>query len=159
MSLPRVSVRRAETAEEIAAVKAIFLDYLRFVEDFLGESLSFQGTETEFATFPGVYDALWLASVDDTPVGAVGIKPFRDDICELKRLFVRPAGRGHTLGRRLTEASIRGARDMGYVTIYLDTNAGLTHANAVYEGLGFRDIASYYDNPLGDSSRYMALAL
>ena len=42
--------------------------------------------------------------------------------------------------------------------MYLDTDRGLTHANKIYEGLGFIDIERYYDNPMG-CSRYMALKL
>ena len=157
--MTRALVARAETPAEIADVRAVFLDYLAFVEDFLGASLDFQGTQAEFADFPHTYDALWLASVDGAPVGACGLKPFAPGICELKRLYVRPEGRGHGLGERLTRAAVDGARDHGYGTMYLDTNAGLVHANAIYERLGFTDIPPYYDNPLGETSRYMALGL
>ncbi len=47
-----MKILQAKTDEQIAAVKALFLDYLRFVEAYLGQSLSFQGTESEFADFP-----------------------------------------------------------------------------------------------------------
>ena len=47
---------------------------------------------------------------------------------------------------------------MGYSQMFLDTDPGLTHANSVYEALGFEDIDRYYDNPMG-CSRYMALKL
>ena len=139
-------------------MKAVFLDYMAFIEDYLGESLGFQGTEAEFATFPSVYDALFLARIDGAAVAACGIKPFKPGICELKRLYCRPAGRGHNLGRRLTEAAISYASDAGYGQMFLDTDAGLTHANTIYEALGFKDIDRYYDNPMG-CSRYMALPL
>ena len=129
------------------------------MEDFLGESLDFQDTATEFATFPDIYDALFLARVDGEAVGACGIKPFRDGICELKRLFVLPSGRGHGLGRKLLEMAISEARDLGYATMYLDTDRGLTHANAIYEALGFADIGVYYSSPRAERSRYMALDL
>ena len=129
------------------------------MEGFLGESLDFQDTATEFATFPAVYDALFLARVDGEAMGACGIKPFRDGICELKRLYVLPQGRGHGLGRKLTEMAITEARELGYNRIYLDTDRGLTHANTIYEALGFTDIGVYYDSPRAERSRYMALDL
>ena len=159
MPEPRVAIARAASPADIAAVRELFTEYLRFVEDFLGETLAFQGTAQEFATFPATYDALYLAHLDGAPVGACGVKPFRNGICELKRLYVRPRGRGHALGRRLTAAAMAGARAHGYGTIYLDTNPGLVHANSIYEALGFADIPSYYSNPLGDASRYMACDL
>jgi GNAT superfamily N-acetyltransferase len=149
----------AESPEDIAAVKAVFLDYLRFVEDFLGESLGFQGTDVEFATFPAIYDDLWLAEVGGEVVGAVGLKPFRGDIAEVKRLYVRPEGRGHAFGHKLMIALIEGAKARGYATLYLDTDRGLHHANSIYESLKFRDIGVYYDSPRAERSRYMALDL
>lgn len=159
MPEPRTRVARATTPTDIAAVRTLFTDYLRFVEDFLGASLAFQGTEREFADFPQTYDALFLATLGATPVGACGLKPFESGICELKRLYVAPQGRGHGLGEKLTLAVIAAARHAGYAAIHLDTNPGLVHANAVYERLGFTDIPAYYDNPLGDASRYMKLDL
>lgn len=152
------TINLAKTPQDIAAVKAIFLEYMEFIEAYLGESLGFQGTEKEFAEFPDIYDALFLAKIDGEPVAACGLKPFKPGICELKRLYCRPAGRGHKLGRKLTEATITEARQRGYEQMYLDTDPGLTHANAVYETLGFTDIERYYDNPMG-CSRYMALTL
>lgn len=157
-NIKRVILAQATSAEEIAAVRAVFEDYMDFIEKFLGQSLGFQGTDKEFATFPDIYDALFLAKLDGAPVAACGVKPFKTGICELKRLYCRPAGRGHKLGQRLTEASIQFANDFGYGHMYLDTDAGLTHANRIYEALGFTDIERYYDNPMG-CSRYMALDL
>lgn len=153
-----VTLHIAQSSADIAAVKAIFLEYMDFIESYLGESLNFQGTEKEFADFPNTYDALFIAKVNGTPVAACGLKPFKPGICELKRLYCRPNGRGHGLGRQLTQAAIQHARETGYLEMFLDTDPGLTHANNVYETLGFTDIERYYDNPMG-CSRYMALTL
>lgn len=155
--MPIIDIRRAETPDDITAVRDIFIEYLRFVENYLGQSLSFQGTDKEFADFPQTYDALFLATLDGAPVAACGIKPFKDKICELKRLYCKPSGRGHGLGYKLSQAAIETAKSLGYETMYLDTDHGLTHANAVYERLGFRDIEKYYDNPM--DSRFMGLGL
>lgn len=152
-----MQINRATTAQDIAAVKSLFLDYLRFIETYLGQSLSFQGTDAEFADFPQTYDALWLATLNGAPVGAVGLKPFEPGTAELKRLWVSPQARGHGTGQVLCQAVITGARDHGYHRLLLDTDRGLTHANTVYERLGFRDTEKYYDNPM--DSRFMALVL
>ncbi len=151
-------VFRAESPADIEDVRRLFVEYLNFVEDYLGEPLSFQGTDKEFATFPDIYDALFVARLEGLAVGACGIKPFKPGICELKRLYCRPEGRGHALGYRLTELAIREAKSLGYAQIYLDTDPGLVHANHIYESLGFYDIDRYYNNPM-DNSRYMALDL
>ena len=148
----------AETADDIASVKDIFLEYMAFIETYLGESLGFQGTEKEFTNFPHTYDALFLAKLNGKPVAACGLKPFKPGICELKRLYCRQEGRGNQSGLKLTQATLKKARELNYQHIYLDTDRGLTHANKLYESLGFTDIERYYDNPMG-CSRYMALTL
>ncbi len=153
-----IGIDIATSKADVAAVKSIFLEYMEFIEDFLDTSLCFQGTDKEFGQFPSTYERLYLAKLDGHPVAACGIKPVRDDICELKRLYCRPQGRGHNLGELLTLASISGARDLGYAHLYLDTDPGLSHAVKIYEKLGFKDIERYYENPMG-CSRYMALAL
>lgn len=152
-----MEIKLATDEDEIAAVKSLFLDYLRFIEAYLGQSLSFQGTEAEFADFPQTYDALWLASHKGKPVGAVGLKPFKGETAELKRLWVSPDARGFNLGEALCRACIEGAKTHGYERLLLDTDRGLNHANSIYERLGFKDIDRYYDNPM--DSRFMALDL
>ncbi|RKQ71839.1 acetyltransferase (GNAT) family protein [Litorimonas taeanensis] len=157
--MPDVEVRPATSKSDVAAVKALFLDYLQFVTDYLGQDLSFQGTEKEFANFPTTYTRLFLARHGENAVGAVGLKLLRPNLLELKRLYVSPEGRGLNLGKRLSQAAINEARMLGYTELYLDTDPGLAHANAIYEVLGFQDVEQYYENPLGSQSRYMRLAL
>ncbi|WP_298918251.1 GNAT family N-acetyltransferase [uncultured Algimonas sp.] len=152
-----MDIIRATASDDIAQVKALFLDYLRFIEAYLGQSLAFQGTDTEFADFPQTYDALWLARLDGRAVGAVGLKPFGPDTAELKRLWVARDARGHGIGDALCRACIAGARQAGYRRLLLDTDRGLDRANAIYDRLGFTDVPRYYDNPM--DSRFMALDL
>lgn len=154
-----VEIIRATSDKDVAAVKALFLDYLQFVTAYLGQDLSFQGTEKEFADFPQTYTSLFLAKHGAESLGAVGLKLLRPDIIELKRLYVSPEGRGLGLGFKLSQAVIKDARTRGYKSLYLDTDPGLTHANAVYEALGFKDVPQYYENPLGGQSRYMKIDL
>ena len=120
-----LTIEKAQSKSDIESVKAIFLEYMAFIENFLGESLDFQGTEKEFADFPKTYDSLLLAKVNGEPVAACGLKPFKTGICELKRLYCRPNGRGHQLGLKLTQATIIEARIHGYNEMYLDTDPGL----------------------------------
>ncbi len=157
--MARVEIIRATSPDDVAAVKMLFLDYLKFVTDYLGQDLSFQGTEKEFADFPQTYTSLFLAKRGEENLGAVGLKLLKPKLIELKRLYVTPSGRGLGLGYKLSEKVIKDARAHGYDALYLDTDPGLIHANAVYESLGFQDVPQYYENPLGGQSRYMRLDL
>jgi ribosomal protein S18 acetylase RimI-like enzyme len=66
----------------------------------------------------------------------------------MKRLYVRLRWRGLGIGRRLIEAVSGEARRAGYHAIRLDTLPSMAAARAMYEALGFRAIAPYYQSPI-----------
>jgi ribosomal protein S18 acetylase RimI-like enzyme len=89
-------------------------------------------------------------AADGHLVGTVALRaldPARG-ICEMKRLYVAPEGRGQGLGRRLAERALTEARNLGYRAIRLDTLPSMREAQTLYAALGFRDIASYNGNPI-----------
>lgn len=154
-----VSIAEARTPDEIAQVKALFLEYAAS----LGFSLCFQSFDQELAELPGMYappeGRLLLALVDGRPAGCVGLHKLEAGICEMKRLYARPAFRGQHLGRALAERVIADARAMGYERMRLDTvAAAMQAAVALYRRLGFREIAPYRPNPQ-PSVLYMELNL
>lgn len=147
-----------ETAAEIAAAKTLFQEYA----DTLGVDLCFQGFEEEMRSFPAGYvapgGALLLATADGETAGAVGLRTLETGVCEMKRLYVRPACRGRNIGRALVVALIGRARELGFERMRLDTLQYMAPARGLYDSLGFRDIGKYYDNPHPEV-RYMELTL
>jgi putative acetyltransferase len=117
--------------------------FLREYADGLGVDLSFQGFESELADPLGFYELVLLA--DD---GCVALRRIDEQTCEMKRLYVRPAGRGSGLGRQLAEAVIAAARARGYSRMLLDTLPKMAAAQALYRSLGFRDTEPYRHNPV-----------
>ncbi len=159
MSEPAVEIRTAAGPGDMAALRALFLEY----QNWLQVDLCFQDFETELATLPGDYappkGALWLATVDGELAGCIGFRPHQGSgACEMKRLWLRPAYRKLGLGRRLAVICIETARAAGYRTICLDTLSFMDAARTLYASLGFHEIPAYYDNPL-DDVRYLELDL
>ncbi len=101
---------------------------------------------------------LLLARVDGEAAGCVGLRPIGERVCEMKRLFVRPAHHGTGLGRRLAAAVIDEARRAGFATMKLDTLPSMKAAMGLYESLGFRDTAPYTHNPI-EGARFMELTI
>ncbi len=76
----------------------------------------------------------------------------------MKRLYVSPDARGLGLGRALVLRILDEARRLGYRSIRLDTLPQMGDAQALYAGLGFRDIEPYYDTPI-PGTRFMEMDL
>ena len=134
--------------EEIEMVRTLFREY----EQELDEDLCFQSFEEELETLPGKYGppkgVLLLGTVGGRPVGCVALRPLDDTSCEMKRLYVRSAYRGHAYGRELAEEIVSYGRELGYRSMKLDTLSKLVPAIMLYRDMGFVDTVAYYDNPI-----------
>jgi GNAT superfamily N-acetyltransferase len=81
-------------------------------------------------------------------LACVGLRKFDDTAGEMKRLYVRPAGRGRGLGRLLVESILAKARELGYTRVLLDTLPSMTEARALYTSMGFTPTDPYRFNPV-----------
>jgi putative acetyltransferase len=149
---------RPATEADIDDVRTLLREY----EATLGIPLDFQQFDREVAELPGAYapprGSLHVARQGADPVGCVALRPIEPEICELKRLYVRPTARGTGLGRRLAEAALADARRLGYRRIRLDTLPGMEAAQSLYEQMGFCEIEPYTANPVA-GTRYLELEL
>jgi DNA-binding MarR family transcriptional regulator/RimJ/RimL family protein N-acetyltransferase len=88
-----------------------------------------------------------VARVDEDVVACGGVQRHSARVGEVKRMWVDPDWRGCGLGVRMLEALEDAAHGLGYGEVYLDTNATLVEAIAMYERSGYRTIERYNDNP------------
>lgn len=155
---------QAKSPEEIQEVRKLFEEYVAW----LGINLCFQNFDKEVAELPGDYappnGRLTLATERDDVAGCVALRrigsgKISENVCEMKRLYVRPQFRGRGLGRTLTENLIHEARSIGYKRMRLDTLPGrMDRAIAMYRLLGFKNIEPYYNNPV-EGAAFMELEL
>ena len=151
-------IAEASNSEEIAVVRALFLEY----QSLLGVDLSFQDFEAEVRDLPGSYapprGRLLLATHEEEPVGCVALHEAGWPRGEMKRLFVRPEARGLGAGRALVAAVLAEASAIGFAEIVLDTLPSMAEAQRLYEHFGFRDIPPYRPNPI-QGTRYLSKSL
>ena len=144
-----------ERAVDMQPVRELFAEYAAS----LGVDLSFQHFDEELASLPGDYDPILLAHVRGALAGSVALHPFGErGVCEMKRLYVRPAFRGQQLGRVLAQRIIEEARARRFERMRLDTLPTMTSAIPLYESLGFVEIAPYRYNPIS-GTRFLELSL
>lgn len=145
-----MEIIQASTKQHLDTAAELFREY----QTQLNVDLCFQGFEQELATLPGKYanptGSILLATHDGEYVGCVAVRPIEGDVCEMKRLYVRDQFRGLSAGRKLAEAVIDKARELGYKKMQLDTLQRLDRAISLYAKLGFVETTPYYENPLNE---------
>jgi ribosomal protein S18 acetylase RimI-like enzyme len=138
----------ARLPDEITVIKDLLQEYA----ESLNFDLDFQYFSQELETLPGKYapplGSLLVAKENGETVGCVAVRPLGEGVCEMKRLYVKPAHRDKRLGRDLALAIIEEARRLGYKTMRLDTVVEMKEASALYRALGFQQIEPYCYNPL-----------
>lgn len=137
-----------ETKKDFTQFYNLCIEYI----SSLGFELDFQGVDSELANLPGVYappqGAIILARHTNTAIGCVALKKLEEDICEMKRLYVKPEFRGRGLGLKLSKLILEKAKKIGYTKMRLDTVSWMKEAISIYKLLGFKEIEPYYHNPV-----------
>jgi len=163
---------QAERSEELDHTRDLMRAFVawhreRHLEDheLIDGYFDSKGFEDELASLPGKYGPprgrLLLATYDGEPAGCVALREIDAESCEMKRMFVYPRFQGKKIGRALADAVLEEARAIGYTKMLLDTSFRQTEAQRLYESLGFRRTAPYYDLPkeLTDWLVFMELEL
>ncbi|KXF51987.1 acetyltransferase [Rhodococcus sp. SC4] len=75
--------------------------------------------------------------MDEEAVGVAALKPVDAVTAEIKRVYVRPAVRGHGLARGMMDYLLSDARIEGYRRVRLESARFMIAAHALYRSYGF----------------------
>lgn len=155
-----MSVFEADLESHTDDVAELFRDYHGWMKQGILKSVSGQAIPVEeidhrydveeavtddiaYLSDPNSGGRLFLAQENDELAGCVCLYWRSDDTAEVKRLYVRPAARGHGLGRSLMEAVIDAAHEDECETLLLFAVPFTEAAISLYEGLGFEHTSAF----------------
>ena len=143
--MPEIIIATTDTEYEAAA--KLFKEYA----DWLNIDLCFQNFEKELVSLQQMYaqpyGGIVLYKNENYFIGCVGIRKLHHEICELKRMYVRPAFHKKGIGKVLLKKAIALAKKLNYTSIRLDTLNHMQPAISLYKQFGFKEITPYYRNP------------
>lgn len=143
----KTEIVTATGAKQFEQAGLLFREYA----GWLDTDLCFQNFEEELANLETIYSppegSLLLAFYDEQIAGCVAVRKFETDICEMKRLYVKPEFQGFGLGKNLIAAIVEKARLLGYKRMRLDSLPVMAKAQKLYFAFGFEKISAYRYNP------------
>ena len=135
---------------QLVAVDPRGPDAQRLLADLTAEitaiyaDLGYDGTGGfALADLDGPRSVFVVAYADGEPVGCGALRPFDDDIAEVKRMYTVPAWRGRGVAAASWPSSNGTARAFGYPTMRLETGDRQPGAIRLYERSGYRHIPPF----------------
>lgn len=106
-----------------------------------------------FNAYSGARAGYFVCEQDGKVVGGGGIAPLEggtDDVCELKKMYFLPEGRGKGWGSKILDRCLECAKASGYEYCYLETFNTMKEAMTLYERKGFEKITG----PMGNTGHF-----
>lgn len=127
----------------------LFIEYAAELEVDLCFQNFTQEVENPLLKYGAPSGALYVAFYNNGPAGCIALQPVGlAQTCEMKRLYVKAAFRNKGISKKLVEALLKRATELGYKKMVLDTLEKLLPAIELYKRYGFVKTNSYYNNPL-----------
>jgi GNAT superfamily N-acetyltransferase len=153
-----MKVYQAETDEDRTYIRELFWEYLQWANFKINEEFEFtfdieqmlEGDMLDLDKFYPPHGRLLLVKMDDKVAGLACMRRIREDIGEIKRMYVRKEYRGLGIGRTLLERLIDEAKKLGYPKIRLDSARFMEAAHSLYQSNGFYEIEAYPESEIPD---------
>ena len=149
-------IHQAKTEEDRSQVRELFWEYLQWANERLNEEFDvnfdiesmLERDMAELEIFSPPHGRLLLATEGSQAAGIACLKRIREDMGEIKRMYVRPEYRGSGIGRALLEALLAEAQQIGYPSVRLDSTRFMTAAHSLYRSAGFQEIEPYPESEI-----------
>lgn len=157
-------IRQLNSIDETRQLESLISDYVWFLSRDMDDKLgvSFDAAALLASSMNGLAKVVppegrsFVAETDGgEAIGMVFLRNSGADAMEIKRLYVRPEGRGTGAGRALVEAAVSEARTSGRKALRLDTTKNLEAAIGLYRSMGFRDCAPYPESDHYDDTELL----
>lgn len=146
------------TTDQFNDAISLFQEYA----NSLNISLAFQNFDEELNVINSMYGSptgcLLLVYDNELPIACAAYRKIGEDICELKRMYIKPNYRRKGIGQEMMNILCTRAKLNGYSLMRLDTLDSMTPAIKLYSNNGFYTINAYYHNP-NEGVVYMEKAL
>ncbi|HEV2310935.1 MAG TPA: GNAT family N-acetyltransferase [Acidimicrobiia bacterium] len=139
---PRLTVRVGQDRYDSPVAAPLVRELLAELHDRYGQDDADPDRldAPQLAAPHGTFLVAWLGA---DAIGCGGLRRADEGIGEIKRMYVRPAWRGHGIGRRLLDAIETRARTLGYERLILETGTRQPEAIGLYTSAGYAPIAPY----------------
>lgn len=135
------------TTDQFNDAISLFQEYA----NSLNISLAFQNFDEELNIINSMYGSptgcLLLVYDNELPIACAAYRKIGEDICELKRMYIKADYRRKGVGQEIMNILCTRAKLNGYSLMRLDTLDTMTPAIKLYSNNGFYTIDAYYHNP------------
>ncbi len=151
-----IEIRRIKSNEWLTAKRVVYRVAHAIFNDqrALEESIAYYESQNELKEMDNIQKnyfesgGIFLVMTENDELICTGaIRKLKDDVCELKRLWLLPEYHGQGLGYHMLQELLTFAKEKGYKRIWLETDpVAQGRALEFYKRLGFYEIPSYTDH-------------
>jgi putative acetyltransferase len=145
---------RAVAAADNSALAGVLREVMEeFGAAGAGSSIHDPELQDMASAYAAAGSAYFVVEHEGRLVGGGGFGPLAGgapEVCELRKMYLRPEARGHGLGRAMLARCLETARQIGYRRMYLETRQNMSDARRLYERSGFAPVSK----PLGQTGHF-----
>lgn len=153
MNKDTIVIREIKPEDNVQIEQIIRACFHEFKIPLKGTAYSDPETSNMFEAYQNNNDIYYVVDFEGCIYGGCGIKPlkgFKNDVCEIQKMYFAPKIRGKGVGRFMFETCLKTAKKMGYKQCYLESAPQLKDAISLYESFGFEHL----DCALGNTGHH-----